>query len=292
VRVVSNNGGGSFSAGAVLSLGQLRPQGLATGDVDGNGTIDIAASASNNGVEFAAILLNAGGGGFSGPATYPLVGQDASSLVLAHLDGDAALDVATANTDSANVSALRNNGNGTFGAAQLFGVGAEPGHVLAADLDGNGSADLVTANNLSSDVSVLRNVVGGTPCSVSAYCTAKTTSLGTQPSIFAVGAPSVGAGGFSVGMSGAVPNAVSIAIWGGNGPGNLPFANAVLCVQPPFLRLPARVIGAGGSVSTAIPTGAQLAGATRWFQFWFRDANQADGTGVGLSNGLQVTFCD
>jgi len=31
-------------------------------------------------------------------------------------------------------------------------------------------------------------------------------------------------------------------------------------------------------------------GATRWYQVWHRDPGAADGTGVGLSNGVEVSF--
>jgi hypothetical protein len=291
VRLVLDGVGG-FSAGAALPLGQLRPQGLDVGDLDGDGDLDIAAAASNNGVEWATVLLNAGGGTFAGAVSYALAAQDASSLVLAHLDGDGALDIATANTDSANVSALRNNGNGTFAVAQLFGVGVEPGHVMSGDVDGNGSADLVTVNNVTSDASVLRNVLAATPCALSSYCTAKTSSTGSQPTVVAVGAPSVGAQGFSVAVTDAVAGKLSLGFWSRSGAAALPFSGGLICVQAPLRRLPPRVTNAAGTAATAFPIAADLAGTTAWFQVWYRDAAHPDGTGVGLSNGLQVTFCD
>ena len=291
VRLVVNQGGGVFAVGASLSLGQLRPQGLDAGDLDGDGDQDLAASADNNGVQFASILLNLGGGSFAGAVNYPTTGLDSSSLALADFDNDGRLDVATANTGSANVSVLRNLGNATLAAAQLFAVGQEPGHVICGDLDGNGSADLVSTNALSSNVSVLKNLAAATPCSAVPYCVAKVSSQGLSPQISAVGAPSYGAQGFSIAMTNAVPAKVGLAIVSAVGPANVPFAGGTLCVQPPLVRLAGRVTNGAGTMVEAVPITQAMVGSTSWYQFWFRDPAHPDGTGVGLSNGLAVTSC-
>jgi hypothetical protein len=34
-----------------------------------------------------------------------------------------------------------------------------------------------------------------------------------------------------------------------------------------------------------------VAGDRLYFQFWYRDPQQADGTGAGLSDGLEATIC-
>jgi hypothetical protein len=36
---------------------------------------------------------------------------------------------------------------------------------------------------------------------------------------------------------------------------------------------------------------ADLVGQTRWYQWWYRDPTHPDGTGVALSDGLEVTYC-
>jgi hypothetical protein len=34
-----------------------------------------------------------------------------------------------------------------------------------------------------------------------------------------------------------------------------------------------------------------MIGKPRWFQVYYRDAAHPDGTGFGMSDGLEVTFC-
>ena len=68
------------------------------------------------------------------------------------------MDLATANQDSANLSAIPGLGAGNFGAAVIASVGITPEAVASHDLDGNGSLDLVTVNRDSNTVSVLLNL--------------------------------------------------------------------------------------------------------------------------------------
>jgi len=290
VRLVVNQGNGAFVAGASLGLGQRRPQGLDAGDLDGDGDLDIAASTEDNGVEFVSVFVNQGAGNFASAAHFLNAGQDGSSLSLADFDDDGRLDAATANTGTNNVSVLRNTGNATLGAAQTFAVGVAPGHVICGDVDKNGSADLIATNDLSGSVSVLRNLDTASVGSATNFCRAKTSSQGLQPKISATGAPSYGAQGFSIELTSAVPAKVSLAIVSAVGPASQPFSGGTLCVQPPINRLPARSTSAAGSASEAVPITLAMVGGTRWYQFWFRDPAHPDGTGVGLSDGLAVTF--
>ncbi|MEQ8765412.1 MAG: VCBS repeat-containing protein [Planctomycetota bacterium] len=162
VLVFTNNGAGAFSQTGALSVGgQLRPEGVATGDLDGNGTQDIATSTEGNGQSFGTVFLNQGGGSFGGRVDYFITGQDPEGIVARDFDLDGDLDLAMANQTSNNISTLLGSGNGTFGSTQLFGAGARPGDLQSADLDGNGSADLVSVNRDSNDITVLLNGAQG-----------------------------------------------------------------------------------------------------------------------------------
>ena len=70
-----------------------------------------------------------------------------------------------------------------------------------------------------------------------------------------------------------------------------PFANGTLCLASPIFRGPLHQYGPFGSVSVPIPIDLSQIGARRLYQFWFRDTQHPDGTGVGLSDALDVTFC-
>jgi len=74
------------------------------------GLISIAFPATSAGVEFAS------------PVSYP-VGTSPAGVVVADFNGDGKLDIAVANSGSANVSILLGNGDGTFQAAVNFDAG-------------------------------------------------------------------------------------------------------------------------------------------------------------------------
>lgn len=123
------------------------------------------------------------------------------------------------------------------------------------------------------------------------YGTGKPTSIGSTPSISWSGSTSVALNQFQVQLSNAIPGKPVLALWS-NRPALLPFANGTLFIGPPLHRLAAQILDANGATSYAVPLTPSLRGVTRDFQFWFRDPLQPDGTGIGLSNGLQVRFCN
>jgi hypothetical protein len=122
-----------------------------------------------------------------------------------------------------------------------------------------------------------------------AFGTGKTTSIGTTPSAGWTGTASISQNQLAVTFSGGVPNKAGIAFYG-SGPNLTPFLGGTLFAKTPIVRLWAQQLDASGSTSYAIPLDPSLLGATRDYQFWFRDPLHPDGTGVGLSNGLQVRF--
>jgi hypothetical protein len=92
------------------------------------------------------------------PRNYPL-GTHPFSIATGDLNGDRALDLATANF-AGTVSLLLNQGDGSFAPKVDIRVQSQDGvnHAIAiGDLNGDAKADLVTANYLPFSVSVLLN---------------------------------------------------------------------------------------------------------------------------------------
>jgi hypothetical protein len=128
--------------------------------------------------------------------------------------------------------------------------------------------------------------------SPSPYCVAKPNSSGGLASLAWSGTPSVSSGPFAVRVSGALPNRLGLFFTSATGSASTPFANGTLCVRPPLTRVPALHLDASGAASQPVIVTPGMVGATRWYQFMYRDAQNLDGTGLGLSNGLAVTFCN
>jgi len=83
------------------------------------------------------------------------VGMRPVDLLAGDFNGDGALDLATANAASNDVSLLLGNGMGDFIAAPVLPVGLEPGSLAAADFNGDGQLDLAVANRNSAVLTIL-----------------------------------------------------------------------------------------------------------------------------------------
>jgi hypothetical protein len=132
----------------------------------------------------------------------------------------------------------------------------------------------------------------GDPCTAPIpYCTAKTTSLGGTPVISANGTPSIGGGNFSLGLTGAMPSSSAVPIWG-FAPGSTPFGGGTLCIGGTVTRGPASITDALGATSFSVPMTGTMIGQTFYYQWWFRDTGFVAPNNMGLSGGLEVTFCN
>src|SRR4051794_27523 len=79
------------------SGGEL-PQGVAVGDMNGDGTLDVILA--NNGSGDVSIVLNTGNRTFAAPRTF-VAGSNLSSVAVADLNADGKLDVVVAGEDMA-----------------------------------------------------------------------------------------------------------------------------------------------------------------------------------------------
>ena len=140
------------------------PHGVAAGDLNADGKIDLVAT--NQSSASVSVLINTTAAGATTPtfATQQsfTVGVNPTSVAIADLDGDGKPDLIVTNASSSTISILRNTTPAgaavpTFATQQTFATGAYPYSVAAADFDGDGKLDLVVANVGNSDVSVFRN---------------------------------------------------------------------------------------------------------------------------------------
>ncbi len=155
-RGTAPSGDGTFHAPTTLNPGGS-PSGIATGDFDEDGRVDLVVA--NSGGTVVTVYRGTGGGAFTrrGDFTVPLAPQD---LVVGDFDGDGIADIAGAcgGTHQAFVltgTGAASVGDGGFAAARLFAVGTGPVLVAAGDLKADGVPDLITLNYSANSVSRL-----------------------------------------------------------------------------------------------------------------------------------------
>ena len=157
LTILLGNGSGGFApaAGGPIAVSGS-PGTVVVGDFNGDGIPDIATASFNN--NDVTVLLGNGSGGFTAAAGSPFtVGTGPNSLAVGDFNGDGIPDLATANSNSNNVTVLLGNGSGGFNAAtgSPFAAGSFPVVVVAGDFNGDGIQDLAAANESSNNVTVL-----------------------------------------------------------------------------------------------------------------------------------------
>jgi hypothetical protein len=143
---------------ATIGMGD-EPLALASGDVDGDGDIDLLViDLADSTVR---LLGNDGSGTLMTTATIPLSGPPID-IGLLDLDADGDLDAAVTMGATNDVGFLINDGFGSFTQApQTVSVAEGPFGLDAADLDGDADLDLAVVSLFANQVSVLMNYQTG-----------------------------------------------------------------------------------------------------------------------------------
>ncbi len=130
------------------------PSGVALGDFNSDGRLDVAVSAEDGNVS---VLMGNGAGGFGSRIDYPLAGS-ASAIRAGDLNGDGRLDLAVTRDDTparSAVAVLIGDGTGNFSPAQDFPIQLGALGLALADLNLDGELDMATVSPSAGNVAVL-----------------------------------------------------------------------------------------------------------------------------------------
>jgi hypothetical protein len=161
VTIFLGNGDGTFhNSGQYAADSATSGSGLAVGDFNGDGKLDLAVSVGA-GLDKVSILLGNGDGTFQLPVSYP-TGHTALAVVTGDFNGDGKLDLATVNFSDDTISVLLGNGDGTFQNHVDYATGSGPVTLALGDFNGDGKLDLVSRDDGSDTVSILLGNGDGT----------------------------------------------------------------------------------------------------------------------------------
>jgi len=245
-----NNGNGTFGAAASFAAGS-NPIAMVVGDLNGDGTPDVAV-ADQGGSAAVAVLLGDGQGNFGAPA-FSLPGLTGVAIASADLNGDGKPDLIAGTVTSSQqvaVTVLLNTGGAVFQALTPVPAPSGLAQVVTGDFNGDGKIDVAL---IGSTIQILLGNGDGTftnGANISTQFGAKTAAVadidGDGNLDLVVGhCCGATAGTYLLGngdgtfqpevnfLSGPGPTALALADWTGDGVPDLAIADSLGAAIPP-----------------------------------------------------------
>lgn len=145
VVTLYGNGNGTFGGARTSLIGTGRATGVALGDLNRDGYLDITTLSSTGNT--ARVLIGNGDGSFKAALSFNS-SVSYQQHTLADINSDGILDMIAADYTTGRVETLLGNGDGTFQSVKSYLTGV--GNVFRAtvsDIDGDGSAEILFGRN-------------------------------------------------------------------------------------------------------------------------------------------------
>jgi hypothetical protein len=160
--VLLGDGQGGFAFASATGVDKAS-NGIAAGDFDGDGLVDLVVSSiSNDASDIVSVLLGRGDGTFEDAVAYPVGGMP-GFVAVADVNMDGHPDVVTENSNGNSISVLLGVGDGSFTASVDYDLGLSPMNLVVTDVDGDGKPDVaVSANSFFASFAILKGNGDGT----------------------------------------------------------------------------------------------------------------------------------
>jgi FG-GAP-like repeat/RTX calcium-binding nonapeptide repeat (4 copies) len=152
ISILLNAGDGTFLPSINIKTGGKKPSGVALGDFNHDGRLDIAVC--NKGSRNVSLFLNQGGGTFSDPTLFE-VGAAPRKLRAGDINGDGETDLVMLSSPN-KLTILAGDGAGGFAAPSSLATGGRgAADLVLGDFSGDGRTDIAVANSGSKNITVL-----------------------------------------------------------------------------------------------------------------------------------------
>ena len=183
------------------------PAGIAIGDLNGAGGLDVVMT--NGGNNTVVAFLGATDGTFTAVNSAGFVLASPKSVTIGDFDGDNVTDAMIANSGTNKVTFCKGQNNGTFACAQNIPLSGNPSSVAAGEFDGDTKLDFAAAYQNVDQVGIVKNTGGG------GYSEA-TVTVASQP-VFLVAADVTGDGKLDLIVASKGASAVTAFVNNGSG---------------------------------------------------------------------------
>ena len=163
VTILLCGGKGNFNEakGSPFPCGDS-PFGVAIGDVNGDGKLDLAivnspsSTADRTGVNGLTVLLGDGTGKFTMMKGSPFdAGKIPNRVAIGDVNGDGIKDIIVSDNNSDKITLYLMGKTGNVASLSRILVGNHPKGVAIADLNGDGKGDIVVCNNADNDILII-----------------------------------------------------------------------------------------------------------------------------------------